>query len=202
MTADELQRWASILRWVGLSFTAIGVLITFGSHLVADKMLVVQRADKAAAQERIKTSEAELQVTKAKTAELEQKLAPRQITDEQRTKFIQLTKDASKGEIPIFRGDAGIETANYIGQIRAMLDTSGYSVSSRGIVPIIGLSVSSTDSSAEFLFYSDENDLPDYAVPVQRAFLAIGVRLFAMHYDNSGNGKLGPKQIAVCIVNR
>src|SRR5260221_309505 len=56
MNADEFQRWASILRWVGLSVTAIGVLITFGSHYIADKLPMVQRAEKATAEERLKAS--------------------------------------------------------------------------------------------------------------------------------------------------
>jgi hypothetical protein len=180
----------------------LGLLITFGSHLIADKLLVVQRADKAAAQERARQSEAELATTKAKTVELEKKLAPRQITSYQRAKFIELTKEIPKGEIQIFRGDASVETANYIAQVRAMLDEAGFRVAGRGVVPIIGLSVGAPDGTASFLLYSDETQLPDYAVVVQNAFIAIGVPLPALHYDNSGNGKLGPKQVAVCIVNR
>ena len=64
MTADELQRWASILRWVGLSVTGLGLLITFGSHYIADTLFSVQRSEKTKAQERSQASEAELQAIK------------------------------------------------------------------------------------------------------------------------------------------
>ena len=70
MGADELQRLASILRWVGLFVTALGVALTFGSHFIADRLFVAQRADKIQAQERLKITEAELEQTKLKTAEL------------------------------------------------------------------------------------------------------------------------------------
>lgn len=150
----------------------------------------------------VSTLENDLKDKEQKITELEQKLAPRHITDEQRAMFIELTKDVPKGEIPIFRGDAGIETSNYIKEIRELLDASGYSVKGRSIVPIIGLSVSSSEDTAAFLIYSDENSLPDYAIPVQKAFYKIGVKLLGMQYNNEGNAKLGPKQIAICIVNR
>ena len=68
MSAEDLQYWASILRWGGLAITAIGLVITFGSHLIADKLIVVQRTDNAKAQERLKLTESELEVTKAKTS--------------------------------------------------------------------------------------------------------------------------------------
>lgn len=66
MTSDELQRWASILRWVGLGVTAVGLLITFGSHFIADRLLSVQQSDKAKAQERMQASEAELHAIKSR----------------------------------------------------------------------------------------------------------------------------------------
>ncbi|WP_265595211.1 hypothetical protein [Verrucomicrobium sp. BvORR106] len=90
MTADELQRWASILRWVGLSVTTIGIIITFGSHYVADKLLVVQRADKAKAQERQKFAEDQISAAHTQAEEanklvaaLEARGQPRTVTPEQ-----------------------------------------------------------------------------------------------------------------------
>lgn len=80
MSVDDLQRLASLLRWIGLAVTAIGLLITLASHLVADHLLVAQRAEKAAAQEKLSASQAELQATKQKTAELEEAQRPWQMT--------------------------------------------------------------------------------------------------------------------------
>jgi hypothetical protein len=71
MNPDDLQRWASLLRWTGLIVTAIGLVITFGSHYIADRLMVAQRTDKAKAEERVRSTEAELRDTKAKTEELE-----------------------------------------------------------------------------------------------------------------------------------
>jgi len=61
MTVEDLQRWASILRWTGLAITVVGILITFVSHRIADKLIRVQRLDKQKAQEQTRKSEAELQ---------------------------------------------------------------------------------------------------------------------------------------------
>jgi hypothetical protein len=70
MTADELQSWSRLLRWIGLGVTTpIGLLITFASHVVADKLLVVHRNDKLQAQERLKQSEADLRAAKREAAQ-------------------------------------------------------------------------------------------------------------------------------------
>ena len=71
MTPDDLQRWASALRWTGLIVTAVGVMITVGSHYIADRLSVTQRSEKLKAEERLRSSDIELQATKAKTEELE-----------------------------------------------------------------------------------------------------------------------------------
>ena len=51
--------------------TAIGLAITFGSHYIADRLFVVQRSEKNKAENRHKSTEAELRETKGKTEELE-----------------------------------------------------------------------------------------------------------------------------------
>ena len=130
MTADELQRWASILRWVGLSVTAIGLAITFGSHFIADKLLVAQRVDKAKAQERLKLSEAELEATKAKTAELAFRLAPRILSAEQRANFVKSLSQAPKGLVGIAHIGLLVETVNFSTELRKLLEDAGFTISS------------------------------------------------------------------------
>jgi hypothetical protein len=90
MTTEELQNWARLLRWIGLGVTAIGLLITFASHVVADKLLVVQRNDKLQAQERLKQSEADLRAAQQQAAqalhtatEIEKQQSPRVISNDQ-----------------------------------------------------------------------------------------------------------------------
>lgn len=129
MTADELQRLASILRWVGLVVTALGVVLTFGSHYIADKLLVVQRADKIQAQERLKTTEAELEQTKIKTAELTKRLAPRNITEEQRERFIKFLSKTVKGPVIVEHSGQAVETIKFTEQIRSLLMDAGFTIS-------------------------------------------------------------------------
>jgi hypothetical protein len=130
MTADELQRWASILRWVGLSVTVIGLLITFGSHLIADRLLVVQRGEKTAAEERLKMSEKELEATKAKTSELAERLAPRKLTIEQRERFVEYLKTSPKGPVGVAHSGQAVETINFAEEIRSLLEGAGFTISS------------------------------------------------------------------------
>ncbi|MDO8788794.1 MAG: hypothetical protein Q7J42_12050 [Sulfuritalea sp.] len=129
MGADELQRLASILRWVGLIVTALGVVLTFGSHYIADKLLVVQRADKIQAQERLKTTEIELEQTKLKTAELTKRLAPRTLTTEQRDRFITFLGKTAKGPVAVEHSGLVAETITFTEEIRALLEASGFTIS-------------------------------------------------------------------------
>ena len=128
MTTDELQRWASILRWVGLAVTALGVALTFGSHYIADKLLALQRSEKALAQERLKTADDELRQTKIKTAELEQRLAPRTLTGDQKTRFVQFLSKTSKGPIVLEHSGQAVETVSFSEQIRSLLADAGFTI--------------------------------------------------------------------------
>lgn len=128
MTADELQRLASMLRWVGLAVTALGVAITFGSHYIADRILVVQRADKVKAQERLKTTEAELEQTRAKTSELEKRLAPRTLTVDQRARFVKFLSKTAKGPLTLEHSGQAAETVKFSEEVRSLLVESGFTI--------------------------------------------------------------------------
>ncbi|MFM9968697.1 MAG: hypothetical protein ACKVQK_09900 [Burkholderiales bacterium] len=128
MTADDLQRLASILRWVGLMVTAVGVFITFGSHYVADKLLNVQAAEKLKAKERLQVTEVELEATKLKTAELAKRLAPRTLTPDQHQKFIMLLSKSTKGPVTIEHSGQGVETVKFSEEIRALLEEAGFTI--------------------------------------------------------------------------
>ena len=173
MNADQLQRWASILRWVGLSVTAIGLLITFGSHYIADKLHVVQRADKASAQERLKQSEAELQTTKARTAELEKKLAPRQLSPEQRKHFIAALAGSPRGPIAVVYSNPQPETINFATEIRSLLIEAGFQVAA----PPEHTFAFTIDPPAPWFIslVAVRGTEPPYAEPLYRAWRTIGV---------------------------
>jgi hypothetical protein len=129
MGADELQRLASILRWVGLIVTALGVVLTFGSHYIADKLHVVQSAEKVQAQERLKVTEAELEQTKLKTAELAKQLAPRTLTNEQRQRFIGFLSKTIKGPVVVEHSGQAVETIKFTEEIRSLLVDAGFTIS-------------------------------------------------------------------------
>ena len=129
MGADELQRLDSILRWVGLFVTALGVALTFGSHFIADRLFVAQRADKIQAQERLKITEAELEQTKLKTAELAKRLAPRTLTTEQRERFIKFLSKTVKGPVVLEHSGQAVETIKFTEGIRSLLVASGFTIS-------------------------------------------------------------------------
>lgn len=129
MGADELQRLASILRWVGLTVTALGVVLTFGSHYIADKLHVVQSTEKVQAQERLKVTEAELEQTKLKTAELAKRLAPRTLTSEQRQRFIGFLKKTAKGPVVVEHSGQAVETIKFTEEIRSLLTDAGFTIS-------------------------------------------------------------------------
>lgn len=173
MTADELQRWASILRWVGLSVTAVGVLITFGSHYIADKLLVVQRTEKTQAQERLKASEAELQATKAKTAELAHKLAPRQLTAEQCTTFIAALAKTPKGPVGIVYVSPQPESTGFVEQIRSLLTDAGFTIPAKSEYSL-GYTIAAP-APWFIAVIAVAGQEPPYALPIRQAFKEIGI---------------------------
>ena len=125
----NFNAWLSILRWVGLFVTALGVALTFGSHFIADRLFVAQRADKIQAQERLKITEAELEQTKLKTAELAKRLAPRTLTTEQRERFIKFLSKTVKGPVVLEHSGQAVETIKFTEEIRSLLVASGFTIS-------------------------------------------------------------------------
>lgn len=129
MTADDLQRLASILRWVGLAVTAVGVVLTFGSHYIADKLFVIQNIEKNQAQDRLKATETELEQTKLKTAELAKRLAPRTLTIKQRERFIKFLRKTTKGPVTVEHSGQAVETIKFAEEIRSLLMDAGFTIS-------------------------------------------------------------------------
>lgn len=171
MTADELQRLASILRWVGLSVTALGLLITFGSHYIADKLLVVQRDEKAKTVQRLQASEAELEVTKAKTAELASKLSPRTLTDEQKKAFLAFVINTPKGKVSFKCIGNSKEAFDYTTAIKDLLTTARFDVAAS--IPMF-ISTGFRATGISMSIRSAERQ-PAHAGDIQKGFESIGV---------------------------
>ncbi|HEX3856376.1 MAG TPA: hypothetical protein VHY30_03645 [Verrucomicrobiae bacterium] len=175
MTADELQRWASILRWIGLTVTTIGVLITFGSHYVADKMIVVQQADKIKAQERLQRTEAELEATKLKTAEIEASQKPRAVTHEQaaalRAAMLRLFSGGLNVPIIVSSKMLDPECEIYARQIAAAIPTTppisteSQNFTTLGIFPFQGIRIFSDGEQASELVQRVRQAFQDAKIP-------------------------------------
>lgn len=172
MGADDFQRLASVLRWVGLSVTAIGLLITFGSHYIADKLFVAQRADKILAQERLKVTETELEQTKVKTADLERRLAPRMLTADQRERFIKFLSNTTKGPVAVEHSGLVAETITFTEEIRSLLEASGFTISAYNMP--LGYMVKAPEPWFVAIIIG-EGKHPPYAEKLLLAFKEIGI---------------------------
>ena len=157
MNSDDLQRYASLCRWVGLIVTFIGVLITSISHVIADRLLTAQRQEKAAAQERAKAAQAELELTKQKTAELEQRLGPWPFSDAQRATLLQALASAPKGRVALEYIQSDERRAHPFADVLAtVFRQAGYDVWGHispliqaGAPPLVGVQVVVMDPASE-----------------------------------------------------
>jgi len=192
MTADELQSLASILRWVGLSVTAIGLLITFGSHYIADKLLIVQRAEKIQAQERLRATESELEQTKIKTTELSKLLAPRKLASEQRERFIKYLTASPKGPVGVDHSGQTVETINFAEEIRSLVEAAGFTIS--GYEMPLGYIIKAPEPWLIAVIVGAGNH-PAYAEQLLLAFKNIGIDAIA----TDGKDIVKPGQVKVYV---
>ena len=193
MGADELQRLASILRWVGLIVTALGVAITFGSHYIADKLLVVQRADKVQAQERLKITETELEQTKLKTAELTKRIAPRTLTPEQRERFIKFLSKTVKGPIVLEHSGQAVETIKFTEEIRSLLIDAGFTISAYNMP--LGYVFKEAPNPWFITVIVIAGTTPAYAHQLMLAFKEIGIDVLL----GNGAGIANPGEVKVYV---
>ena len=172
MTSDELQNFAGNFRLAGIVVTFVGFTVTCVSHVVAEKLLTSQRADKAAAQERLKQSEAELKATKEQTAELAAKAAPRIVTEQQRNDFIHFTSNAPKGRVEIYIEVGSQETLIYAAAIKDMLAKSGFDVAATDRAFLsTGLRTTSLTMKVK------TDNPPIHAGVIQKGFESIGIAI-------------------------
>ena len=193
MTADELQRLASALRWVGLVVTAVGVLITFGSHYIADKLLVVQHTDKVQAQERLKTTEAELEQTKIKTADLERRLAPRALTTDQRERFVNFLSKTTKGPVTVEHSGQAVETVKFAEEVRSLLLKSGFTIAAYNMP--LGYVFKDAPEPWLITIIANASRNPPYTAQLALAFKEIGIEVLGG--DGAGISSSGEVKVYV-----
>ncbi len=177
MNSDELQRYASLFRWIGLAVTFIGVVITSVSHAIADRLLAAQRQEKAAAQERTKAAQAELALTKQKTAELERRLGPWSLSDAQRASMLHALASAPKGRVALEYIQSDEHRSHAFADVLApVFKQAGYDVwgyiaplIQAGASPLVGLQVIVMDSKSEEVGMPILHALEAAKIPVRLA---------------------------------
>jgi hypothetical protein len=193
MTADELQRLASILRWVGLVVTALGVVLTFGSHFIADKLFVAQRADKIQAQERLKVTEVELEQTKIKTAELAKRLAHRTLTTEQREQFIKFLSKTIKGPVVLEHSGQTVETIKFTEEISSLLIDAGFTIAAYNMP--LGYVFKEAPEPWFITVITTAGKYPAYTEQLILAFKEIGIDVLL----GNGAGIASPGEVKVYV---
>ncbi len=128
---------------------------------------------KDAESERDKISK-RLEAAKVEIVELKAKLAPRQLTQEQRTMFINSLSEVPKGKVNIVHVSLQAETMQFVGQISSMLKDAGF------LLPVrleYNLSYVLNDVRAPWLMplIVGGGDQAPYAVPIKKAFLDMGI---------------------------
>lgn len=174
MSTEDLQRWASILRWGGFGITAIGLMITFASYYVADKLHVTQQVEKARAAARLADSENDLKNTKEKTAELQKLLAARQLSEEQRAQFVRDLADSPKGEIILVHVTVMPETVQFLEQVRSLVTSAGFTTPAKPEYAI-GYTILTQPPWHMALILGD-GEQPPYATHIKNALIALGIQ--------------------------
>lgn len=193
MGADELQRLASILRWVGFIVTAIGLAITFGSYFVADRLYDVETVNKTEAKTRLKATEAELQQTRVKTVELEKRLAPRTITTEQRERFIKFLIKTAKGPVVLEHSGQTVETVKFTDEIRSLLVAAGFTISAYNMP--LGYVFKEAPEPWFITVIAIAGKHPTYTEALILAFKEIGVDVL----HGNGEGISSPGEVKVYV---
>ena len=193
MGTDELQRLASILRWVGLIVTGVGLLITFGSHYIADKLFVAQRDDKILAQDRLKVTETELEQTKVKTAELIKRLASRTLTSEQRQRFIGFLKKTTKGPVVVEHSGQAVETIKFTEEVHSLLMDAGFTISAYNMP--LGYVFKEAPEPWFITIIAIDGKSPAYTEQLILAFKEIGIDVLL----GNGAGIANPGEVKVYV---
>lgn len=108
-------------------------MITFSSHVVADKLLVVQRNDKLQAQERLKQSEVDLRAAKREAAqalhtatEIEKQQSPRTISNLQANEIVAIVREFAGQKYTAVLAPAGNDVRPLWERLNQILTHAGW----------------------------------------------------------------------------
>ena len=165
--AYNLQFIIAIIAWlIG------GAALIAGFHLNKVKTIEAEAKTKRAEAERTEMA-AQLETAKVKTAELEHRLAPRQLTDEQRAKLIQALAAIPKGEVYFVHVTLQPETVLFLRQVQSAFIAAGFSTPEK---PEYNLSYSIAAPAPWFIgIIVGTGEPPATAVAIQHAFQQTGI---------------------------
>ena len=149
-----------------------GAALIAGFHLNKVKTIEAEAKARKAETDRTEIA-AKLETANAKTAELEKKLAPRQLTPQQRKQFISAVADAPKGPITVVYSNPQPETIAFATQIRSLFIEAGFEVSAP---PEYTLAFTIDPPAPWFIsLVAVLGTEPPYAQAIHHAWRAIGV---------------------------
>lgn len=184
MNFRSVEGWYAIFQTLSVIFvmltvgTGAGTIITgYITHrrqtkAVAEANTKASEAGQEAAKLQVRVAEAEGKRAEAERAllELQENLAPRVITAEQRQRFLFLMEPLPKGKLEM-RFTAGNKESNQFASLLAdMFAESGFEV----LKPAVGVN-SSNGISGIGLRIKDEHAVPQHAVSLQKTLERIGI---------------------------
>lgn len=170
MTTDELQKLASLVRWIGWGIVLVGACVSFFSHFIADMIVTNGRVDKVKTEKRFTDTAEVLAETKAKTLTHDDILSYRTVTSDQRKAFIEATKDLPKGRLFVIAVQGDTESYKYAEAITEMLFAAGYEPTEKPAT-VLPLSEPITRMTAGI---ESEENMPAFAEPLILALQGAG----------------------------
>ena len=196
-TVDQLQRALTLSKWIlavgGIIFACVAIV----NQWLTARLTTLQRQEKARAEQQLKASEAELEQTKAETAEvasqLERFIGPRRLTDEQISSLRKSLPNGPRGKVVMTFLSVESDAQEYAEQVSQILTEAGFDVTtskSRWLkLPVDGI----------FLCARDTANAPHHAVHIQLCFQAAGLRLRA-HQNEKMFADMGVRDDAIIFV--
>jgi hypothetical protein len=179
-TVEQLHRALTVSKWILGIFGIILVCVAIVNQWLTARINTLQQQEKALAEQRLKASDAELDQTRAKAAEVASELArytaPRRLTDEQIALLRKSLPNGPRGKVVMAFLSVESDAQQYAEQIAQLLTETGFDVS---MSKKLWLHFAVGDI---FLCARDTSYAPAHAVHIQLCFQAAGLRLRA-HQD-------------------
>ncbi len=175
---EFLRQYNSLLMWVAIVAPCLGAIVGAAAgvaHCYVNrheaKIMKTAYEQKFKAQDcKLKNSQTELSVIKAKTVEVSTRLAPRVLTDEQRGNFFKYIKSSPKGKVALQSDATSQEAQNFAKMIQEMLTEAGFDVSQN-----VRMFIATSPRSTGITMKVKTDNPPPHAGVIQKGFESIGI---------------------------